>query len=153
MSTSRATWRRVSRSNKADSSLQNFWKSQGVAVFSLAGVGRQPMASRALRRDEPTGLSADLTHYSRDGYAIVRGFFDRSETREISRALDQLHAEGTAHGRCFRHGNLFYNVAKCPEGELLVRMVQWPSYHQPVLNRVRLDGRFADLLAPLVGRD
>jgi ectoine hydroxylase-related dioxygenase (phytanoyl-CoA dioxygenase family) len=32
-------------------------------------------------------------------------------------------------------------------------MVQWPSYHQPVLNAVRLDGRFAQLLAPLIGGD
>src|SRR5690242_9772716 len=33
----------------------------------------------------------------------------------------------------------------------LVRMVQWPSYHQPVLNSVRLDTRFAELLEPLIG--
>jgi ectoine hydroxylase-related dioxygenase (phytanoyl-CoA dioxygenase family) len=32
-------------------------------------------------------------------------------------------------------------------------MVQWPSYHQPVLNAVRLDTRFVDLLEPLIGRD
>jgi ectoine hydroxylase-related dioxygenase (phytanoyl-CoA dioxygenase family) len=32
-------------------------------------------------------------------------------------------------------------------------MVQWPSYHQPVLNRVRLDPRFAELLEPLIGGD
>ena len=32
-------------------------------------------------------------------------------------------------------------------------MVQWPSYHQPVLNGVRLDTRFADLLEPLIGSD
>jgi ectoine hydroxylase-related dioxygenase (phytanoyl-CoA dioxygenase family) len=30
-------------------------------------------------------------------------------------------------------------------------MVQWPSYHQPVLNRVRLDSRYAQLLEPLIG--
>jgi ectoine hydroxylase-related dioxygenase (phytanoyl-CoA dioxygenase family) len=32
-------------------------------------------------------------------------------------------------------------------------MVQWPSYHQPVLNRVRLDIRFVRLLEPLIGRN
>ena len=37
------------------------------------------------------------------------------------------------------------------DGEPFVRMVQWPSYHQPVLNRVRLDPRFAELLEPLIG--
>lgn len=32
-------------------------------------------------------------------------------------------------------------------------MVQWPSYHQRILNRVRLDVRFARLLEPLIGGD
>jgi ectoine hydroxylase-related dioxygenase (phytanoyl-CoA dioxygenase family) len=108
--------------------------------------------SQALRSAERDSVHADLTHYWRDGYAVVRGFFSRGEIREISAALDQLYAEGVAHGRCFRHGNLFYNVAREAEGtDPLVRMVQWPSYHQPVLNAVRVDTRFADLLAPLIG--
>src|SRR5438309_737972 len=117
-------------------------------------MGRNVMASQPLRRDEPNRAVEDLTQYWRDGYAIVRGFFDAHELREISAALDQLYAEGVAHGRCFRHGNLFYNVAREASGsEPLVRMVQWPSYHQPVLNGVRLDTRFAELLEPLIGDD
>ena len=111
-------------------------------------------SSQSLRRDEPASVSADLTQYWRDGYAVVRGFFDPAELKEIGAALDQLYAEGAAHGRCFRHGNLFYNVAREREGsEPLVRMVQWPSYHQPVLDAVRLDTRFVDLLEPLIGSD
>ena len=110
-------------------------------------------SSQRLRSDEPASAVADLTQYWRDGYAVVRGFFDRREIEEIAVGLDQLYAEGVAHGRSFRHGNLFYNVARDSEGEPLVRMVQWPSYHQPVLNGVRLDLRFAELLEPLIGRD
>jgi ectoine hydroxylase-related dioxygenase (phytanoyl-CoA dioxygenase family) len=110
-------------------------------------------SSQLLRSDVSGGADANLTHYWRDGYAIVRGFFDAEEIAEIAAALDQLHAEGVAHGRSFRHGNLFYNVAKDGSGEALVRMVQWPSYHQSVLNRVRLDSRFVELLGPLIGRD
>src|SRR5438270_6816871 len=117
-------------------------------------MGRNVMASQPLRRDGPNRAVEDLTQYWRDGYAIVRGFFDAHELREISEALDQLYAEGVAHGRCFRHGNLFYNVAREASGsEPLVRMVQWPSYHQPVLNGVRLNTRFAELLEPLIGDD
>jgi hypothetical protein len=111
-------------------------------------------SSQALRRYEPTSVQADLGQYLRAGYAVVRGFFSAGEIEEIGAALDQLYAEGVAHGRCFRHGNLFYNVVKRSEGgEPLVRMVQWPSYHQPVLDRVRLDTRFAEVLEPLIGRD
>lgn len=104
---------------------------------------------RKVASDERTW--PDLAHYWRDGYAIVRGFFSADEIAEISDALDQLYAEGIAHGRCFRHGNLFYNVARDSSGEPLTRMVQWPSYHQPMLNHVRLDARFAELLEPLIG--
>lgn len=91
--------------------------------------------------------------FRRDGYAVLRGFFDAQEVAEIGAAIDQIHTEGVAHGRSFRHGNLFYNVAPQPSGEPLVRMVQWPSYHQPVLDRVRLDPRFAAMLRPLIGGD
>lgn len=92
-------------------------------------------------------------NYWRDGYAIVRQLFSAPEVAEIAAACDQLYAEGAAHGRSFRHGNLFYNVAVSAEREPQVRMAQWPSYHQRVLNRVRLDPRIAQLLEPLLGRD
>lgn len=96
-------------------------------------------------------VHADLPHYWRDGYAIVRNFFEPHEIAEIAQACDQIYGEGVAHGRSFRHGNLFYNVATADEP--VVRMVQWPSYHQKLLDRVRLDRRFAALLEPLLGGD
>jgi ectoine hydroxylase-related dioxygenase (phytanoyl-CoA dioxygenase family) len=89
--------------------------------------------------------------YLRNGYAIVRGLFGPEDIAAIGAAMDQVHAEGAAHGRSFRHGNLFYNVA--PGDPPLVRMAQWMSYHQPVLNGVRLDPRMAQTLEPLIGRD
>ena len=91
--------------------------------------------------------------FLRNGYAIVHNFFSADEIAAIAAATDQLYDEGTAHGRSFRHGNLFYNVAGGDDGEALVRMVQWPSYHQSLLNRVRLDRRFGALLEPLLGPD
>lgn len=91
--------------------------------------------------------------YRRDGYAIVRGLFGADEIRAIGAAADQVQAEGLEHGRSFRHGNLFYNVGEDESGAPQVRMVQWPSYHQSVLNSVRLDPRMAELLAPLLGAD
>jgi len=110
--------------------------------------------SHALRSEQPARSEAEIAHYWREGYAIVRGFFSAREIDEIAAATDQLNAEGVAHGRSFRHGNLFYNVAReGEECEPLVRMVQWPSYHLPVLNAVRLDTRFVELLEPLIGAD
>jgi hypothetical protein len=106
-------------------------------------------ASPAMSDD---GKTIDLDAYRRDGYAIVRGLFGPAEIAAIGRAMDQVHAEGIAHGRSFRHGNLFYNVGEGRDGPQ-VRMAQWPSYHQPVLNGVRLDRRFARVLEPLIGGD
>ncbi|CAN5351930.1 phytanoyl-CoA dioxygenase family protein [soil metagenome] len=94
-----------------------------------------------------------IDQYRREGYAVVRDFFSHDEVVTIGAAIDQIHAEGVAHGRSFRHGNLFYNVGPDASGAPAVRMAQWPSYHQPVLNAVRLDPRFAALLAPLLGGD
>jgi ectoine hydroxylase-related dioxygenase (phytanoyl-CoA dioxygenase family) len=93
--------------------------------------------------------SGYVAHYRREGYAILPEIFSPDEVRDIGAAADEVHSEAVKHGRSFRHGNLFYNVGAGPE----VRMVQWPSYHQPVLNRVRLDRRLAKLLEPLLGPD
>jgi ectoine hydroxylase-related dioxygenase (phytanoyl-CoA dioxygenase family) len=108
---------------------------------------------QALRLCTADGADDHAAYYRREGYAIVRGVFTRREIEEIGAAVDQVHEEGLRHGRSFRHGNLFYNVGEDPAGQPVVRMVQWPSYHQEVLNRVRLDRRIAALLEPLIGRD
>lgn len=94
----------------------------------------------------------DPAAWHRDGYAIVRGFFAPDEVVAIGAEVDRVHAEGIAHGRSFRHGNLFYKIAQGPDGPI-VQMVQWPAYHRPALDAVRLDPRFATLLAPLIGGD
>ncbi len=108
----------------------------------------QPLKARS--RGGQGDYEAD---YWRDGYAIIRGLFAPQEIAAIAAATDQIYAEGVAHGRSFRHGNLFYNVSAGPAGEPLVRMVQWPSYHQPVLDAIRLDRRIAGVLEPLIGAD
>lgn len=100
-----------------------------------------------LQRESDEGYLLD---YRREGYAILRGVFSKAEIVDIAAAADQLYAEGVAHGRSFRHGNLFYNVSDGEAGPA-VRMVQWPSYHQAAFNRLRLDARLARLLEPLIG--
>src|SRR5215210_1945743 len=108
-------------------------------------------SAQRLKVAEFIGDDDHITDFRRDGYAIVRGMFDRDEVAEIAAAIDQLYAEGVRHGRSFRHGNLFYDVATSAGRDPVVRMAQWPSYHQPVLNQLRLDLRIANLLEPLLG--
>ena len=106
-----------------------------------------------LRLQSTGSQSQYVSDYWRDGYAVIRGLFSPREIGEIATAADRIHDEGIGHGRCFRHGNLFYNVASAADGKPVVRMVQWPSYHQPLLDGVRLDQRLAELLEPLLGPD
>lgn len=91
--------------------------------------------------------------YARDGYFVVRRVFTPAEIARLAGATDQLWREGIGLGASWRHGNLFYNIASGADGTPTVRMAQWPSYHQPVMNAVRLDPRFARLLGPLIGGD
>jgi ectoine hydroxylase-related dioxygenase (phytanoyl-CoA dioxygenase family) len=90
--------------------------------------------------------------YRKHGFVILTGLFGPDDVASIAAATDQIHDEGERLGRSFRHGNLFYRVAAGRDGPL-VQMVQWPSYHQSVLNALRLDRRLASILAPLLGRD
>ena len=108
---------------------------------------------RPLRTADRIADESGPDHFWQEGYAIVRGLFGPDEIAEIAAATDQLYGEGVGHGRSFRHGNLYYDVAAAPDGEPLVRMVQWPSYHQQAMNRLRLDRRIARLMEPLIGPD
>ena len=110
-------------------------------------MGYQPSRLRS------AGCEDYVERYWREGYAIIPGLFSPGEIERIAAATDEIHDEALAHGRCFRHGNLFYNVAADADGAKLVRMAQWPSYHQPVLNSVRLERRIGRLLEPLIGRN
>ena len=103
--------------------------------------------------DAGCGVGDLISDYRRDGYAVARGLFSADEVAAIAEASEAVRAEGLAHGRSFRHGNLFYNVAQDERGEPLVRMAQWFAYHNPALDAVRLDRRYARLLAPLLGGD
>ena len=58
----------------------------------------------------------DPEAWHRDGYAVVRGFFAPDEVAAIGAEIDAVHAEGMAHGRSFRHGNLFYKIAQGETG-------------------------------------
>jgi hypothetical protein len=89
-------------------------------LLSWGGTNMAFHQSAARRQAAPDDYVA---HYRREGFAIVRGVFSADEVRSIGTAIDALHAEGVAHGRSFRHGNLFYRVAAAEDGRPAVPMV------------------------------
>jgi ectoine hydroxylase-related dioxygenase (phytanoyl-CoA dioxygenase family) len=100
-----------------------------------------------------TGLAAALAQYREEGYGVLRGVFAPEEVAEMAAAFDRHWAEGMAHRASFRHGNLFYRLGRDAALGKVVRLVQWPAYVDPVLERVRRDPRWLALLEPLVGRN
>ena len=96
----------------------------------------------AYRVDGAQAAGDYVSAYRRNGFVVLRGLFGGDEVAALAAAADQVHDEGMRLGRSFRHGNLFYRVAAGDDGPL-VQMIQWPSYHQAVLNAFRLDRRLA----------
>jgi ectoine hydroxylase-related dioxygenase (phytanoyl-CoA dioxygenase family) len=94
-----------------------------------------------------SGMSL-IEDYAENGYAVVRGVFPPGAVAELAAAVDEVYAEGRALGASFRYGNLNYRL---DGGE--VRMVQWPSYHNIVLDRFRTAARIEATLRPLIGED
>src|SRR5258708_24005089 len=98
--------------------------------------------------------SADaVADYRASGYAVLRGVFADREIAAIGAAFDRHWARGTALGASFRHGNLLYRLGEDPALGTLLRMVQWPSYEDEDLARIRTDTRLFALVEPLLGGD
>ena len=100
-----------------------------------------------------TALAAALEQYREQGYAVLRGVFAATEVAAIAAAFDRQWAAGMACPRSFRHGNLLYRLGSDKGRGKILRLVQWPSYADDVLEGVRRDPRWLALLEPLLGRD
>ena len=55
------------------------------------------------------------------------------------------------HKRSFRMQNVFFNITDDAALGPIVRMVQWPSYFNKDLERIRRDPRILNILEPLIG--
>lgn len=116
----------------------------------------QPAIAPAPDRAPAIGKSKEnpyLAHYRAYGFAVVRGLFRPEDVRKLSRACDRVHAKALAHGKSFRHQNVFFRTKQDPELGPVVRFAQWPAYYDQVLDRFRKDPRLLELLRPLLGQD
>jgi ectoine hydroxylase-related dioxygenase (phytanoyl-CoA dioxygenase family) len=100
-----------------------------------------------------SAITRALAQYRTRGYAVLRGVFTAAEIAEIGDAFDRHWANGMAYPKSFRHGNLLYRLGHDESLGKILRLVQWPSYGDPVLERVRRDPRWLAILEPLIGRD
>src|SRR5258708_3531524 len=100
---------------------------------------------------ERDDIAEAIEHYRATGYGVLRGVFTADEIAELAAAFDHHWARGMALGASFRHGNLLYRIGEDARLGRTLRMVQWPSYQDALLARVRTDARFFALLQPLLG--
>ncbi len=100
-----------------------------------------------------SAIAAALQQYHAEGYAVLRGVFSSREVAAIGASFDRHWATGMAHHASWRHGNLFYRIGQDQALGRILRLVQWPSYVDPVLDAVRRDSRWLTLLDPLIGSD
>ena len=98
-------------------------------------------------------IAAAIAQYRENGYGVLRGVFGAGEIAAMEEAFDRHWVRGLALGASFRHGNLLYRIGEDARLGKIVRMVQWPSYDDAALARIRTDARLFALLEPLLGGD
>jgi len=92
-----------------------------------------------------------LKNFEKDGYAVIKGLFSAPEVFELAVAFDRVYEEAMLHKRSFRMQNVFFNITYDAALGPIVHMVQWPSYFNKDLERIRRDPRILNILEPLIG--
>ena len=96
---------------------------------------------------------AHVSEYWEKGYTIIRGVFSPDEIAQMATACDRWKFTGELLGRTWRKQNTIIWVNSPESGEPIVRGMQWPSYHDPVMDHYRTDPRLLMILEPLIGID
>jgi phytanoyl-CoA hydroxylase len=90
-----------------------------------------------------------------EGYAIVRGFFAPADMAAIGAEVDRLYSESIArHHATYRHKNLLLEILDDPQAQRRVMLqAHWSAWISPLLEALRRDARYLEVLEPLLGRD
>lgn len=92
-----------------------------------------------------------IRQYWQDGYTIVRNVFTEAELNQMRTACDRWKFTGDLLGRTWRKQNTIIWVDEDPDMGTTVRGMQWPSYHDAVMDKFRTDPRMLRIIEPLIG--
>ena len=88
------------------------------------------------------------------GYAVIRNFVPPAEMQAIGREVDRLYALGLTHHATYRDGNLLFEILNDPQAQRrVVLQAHWTARISQLLEQLRRDARFHDLLVPALGPD
>jgi len=99
------------------------------------------------------GQTDTIEDFRRDGFAVVRNVFAPDELAAMAAAFDRVRETGLRRGRSYRDRNVLFRLSPDEAIGTTLRMVQWPAYFEPVLDRYRTDSRLYDIVRPLLGKD
>ena len=92
-----------------------------------------------------------VDQYWEDGYTIIKNVFAPHEIEQMRTACDRWKFTGELLGKTWRKQNTVIWVHARETNPAIVRGMQWPSYHDPVLDHYRTDPRLLMILEPLIG--
>lgn len=92
-----------------------------------------------------------VDQYWKDGYTIIRDVFAPHEIEQLKTACDRWKFTGELLGKTWRKQNTIIWVDESGKEDVTVRGMQWPSYHDPVMDHYRTDPRLLMILEPLIG--
>jgi ectoine hydroxylase-related dioxygenase (phytanoyl-CoA dioxygenase family) len=110
------------------------------------------MSLATLTQPNDLMTQAHIDQYREEGYAIVRNVFSPAEVQQMRTALDRWHFMALLLGRTWRKQNTVIWVDQ-ENGSSVVRGMQWPSYHDAVMDHFRTDPRLLTILSPLIGEN
>lgn len=94
-----------------------------------------------------------IQEYNEKGYTIVRNVFNQEEINEIATRFDRWHEMGVMMGSDFRKGNTVTWMANDHKLGLIMKGMQWPSYEDEIMNKIRLDKRLLSIVEPFIGNN
>ncbi|MGE9296503.1 MAG: phytanoyl-CoA dioxygenase family protein [Puniceicoccales bacterium] len=106
--------------------------------------------STALKNNELM-TQAHVDQYWEEGYTIVKNVFNEKDLDELKTATDRWKFMGDLLGRTWRKQNTVIWVDEDPHTGQTVRGMQWPSYHDAVMDKYRTDPRMLQIVEPIIG--
>jgi ectoine hydroxylase-related dioxygenase (phytanoyl-CoA dioxygenase family) len=124
---------------------------ESLSRWHIGKQGKAHIVDRADVKANDLMTAEHIQQYWEEGYTIVRGVFTEADLNHMRAACDRWKFTGELLGRTWRKQNTVIWVSDDTSAAPTVRGMQWPSYHDAVLDKFRTDPRLLQIIEPLIG--